>query len=116
MSQATHNDIIRELGATSQQIENLEVRASGHDDRLQVIQTQVDHNTQVTEAVLNALNEIREDIAAIKQKVFAWEMFKARVIWVTSTVFAAVSVAGAIIWWLVSDRVAPILKGAPPTP
>jgi hypothetical protein len=105
-----------ELGATSQQIENLEVRASGHDDRLQVIQAQVDHNARMSEAVLHALNEMREDIAAIKDKVFAWEMFKARVIWVTSTIAGAFSVAAAFLWWLVGDKVAHFFKGAPPSP
>lgn len=123
MTQPTHAELredIRgvyvEIGAASQQIENLEVRASGHDDRLQVIQAQVDHNARIAEAVLHALNEIREDIAHIKQKIFAWEMFKARVIWVVSTIAAAVSVAAAFLWWLVGDKVAHFFKGAPPAP
>ena len=109
--QASHNDIMREVGATSQQVENLEVRADRHDDRLDAIQAKVDDNGRLTSATLDLLQEMREDIAAIKAKVLAYDLLKARII---GGVSVAVTLGGAFLaamWWALGEKVAHFFKG-----
>lgn len=109
--QASHNDIMREVGATSQQVENLEIRADRTDDRLGAIQAKVDDNGRLTAEAFDLLKEIRDDITAIKAKVLAYDLLKARII---GGVSVAVTLGGAFVaalWWAVGDRIAHLLKG-----
>lgn len=109
--QASHNDIMREVGATSQQVENLEVRADRTDDRLTAIQAKVDANGALTAEAFSLLKEMRDDIAAIKAKVLAYDLLKARVIGGVSVAITLGSAFIAALWWALGERIAHLFKG-----
>lgn len=99
--QATHNDIIRELAAASQQIEHLEVRMDKCEVAIQTVHDTVTRNGAMTADALELQREMRADIAAIRDKLMAMDLLRARIV----GAFAAGSVALAALWWLVRDRV-----------
>ena len=109
-AQASHNDIMREVGAMSQQVENLEIRADRHDERFAAIQAKVDDNGRLTADAINLLKELREDTAAIKAKVLAYDLLKARVIGAAM----AAAVAWAAFWTLTGGKITAFFNGSAP--
>jgi hypothetical protein len=113
-TQPTHADIYREVGAVSQQVENLEVRAEAHSERIRAVEDAVKANGHTSHTVLEVLSELRADVAEIKAKVLAYDLLKARVLGGISVAVVAISAAFAAFWWAVGDKIAHFVRG--PTP
>ncbi len=111
MTQPTHADIYREVGAVSQQVENLEVRAEAHSERIRAVEDAVKANGHTSHTVLEVLAELRADIAEIKAKVMAYDLLKARVLAGVSVAVVTIGAAFAAFWWAVGDRIAHLIKG-----
>jgi chromosome segregation ATPase len=109
--QPTHADIYREVGAVSQQVENLEVRAEAHSERIRAMEDAVKANAHAAHTMLEVLAELRADIAEIKAKVMAYDLLKARLIAGASAAAVAISVAFAAFWWLIGDKISHLIKG-----
>jgi hypothetical protein len=111
MTQPTHADIYREVGAVSQQVENLEVRAEAHSERIRAMEDAVKANAHAAHTMLEVLAELRADIAEIKAKVMAYDLLKARVLAGVSVAVVTIGAAFAAFWWAVGDRIAHLIKG-----
>lgn len=108
-AQRSHNDIYREIGANSQQIENLELRADDHDRQLGEIKSRVDSNGVMTVDALTIQRQMAVDIAAIKAKVMAYDMMRERLIgWL-----AGWAVGIGALWFLIKDKIGAFFGASP---
>lgn len=111
VTQASHNDIYREIGAASQQIEALEVRADNHDAMLERLQVGVNENGVTANAVLAALAEMRADVAAIKAKVLAYDILKGNIRWAAATAVTIITAWFASFWAFTGGKIVAFFSG-----
>lgn len=103
--QKTHNEIYREIGRSFQQIENLEVRADGHDQRLMNIETVVNASSVLAHAADARLARIEETLDAIKAKVLAYDILKSNIRWAFITGTTIIGAWFASFWTLSGGRI-----------
>ncbi len=102
--QVSHNDIYRELGAASQQIEDLESRSETHDHKLEEC-------VNTLKAVVDRLASIEKTLDEIKVKVLAYDILKSNIRVATATAVGLITAGFGAVWAVFGDRILAFFRG-----